>query len=415
MKGMEYWSSETNAETGLKFEAWRKALRASHDGTWDEESLLESEFGQELARTNELRFRFEEDTMGEEILEFYKGLGVRKEFFKGPDFYDRWMLFTPLEAGRDPGADRKYPLVFFNHGGANAIETDEFSVHFSQMVGKEKFILALLQDTRWENLDRKIDEIAAMYPADLERVYVAGYSQGGQAAHSALLRIPHRLAAAAPCGAEIFQQWDHLDVKYTVPELLNLRHHFVPTMEMSGVCEFLTFLPVNHYRPIHVQPQEEGAAITTYNVPGHDREADPTNPPGRRAAKPFPPEGCDGEAADRWKLSRLNLRMFVQHCAPRNENVCLSYRNTLDDKLHHKLGFYGDEERIETMGGVEHYIADVRNDDGILAFRYCGIDNFPHWPSPLLAEMTWDFMKRFRRDRVSGKIVEEPYSPGNCQ
>lgn len=411
MSETNYWSSATNSKTGAKFEAWRKVLRGSHDGTWNEEALLESEFGHELARTNELRFRFEENTMGEEVLAFYRDLRVRKEFFTGPDFYDRWMLFTPSEVVKSSDSERRYPLVFFHHGGGNAIETDEFSVHFSQMVGKEKFIFAMLQDTRWENVDRKIDEIAEMYPVDRERVYVAGYSQGGQATHSALLRIPHRLAAAAPCGAEIFQQWDHLDIKYTVPELLNLRHYFVPTMEMTGVCEFLAFLPVNHYRPVQIQPQEEGAAITTYSVPGHDRDADPTNPVGRRAAKPFPPEGADDTAADRWKLSRLNLRMFVQHCAPRDEDRCLAYRSAPEDTLHHKLGFYGDEERIETLGGVEHYFADVRNEDGTLAFRYCGIDNFPHWPSPLLAEMTWDFMKRFRRDSISGKIVEEVYSP----
>ncbi len=411
MNTMECRSSKAGPETGLKFEAWRKALHGSHDGTWDEESLFNSRFGQELVRTNELRFRFEEDTMGDEVLSFYRELGVRKEFFTGPDFYDRWMLFTPLEAEKNPAAQTKYPIVFWNHGGGNAIETDEFSVHFSQMVGKEKFILVMLQDTRWERVNEKIDKVASLYPADLERVYVAGYSQGGQAAHSALLRIPQRLAAAAPCGAEIFQQWDHLDVRYTVPELLNLRHHFVPTMEMTGVCEFLTFLPVNHYRPICMNPPEEGAAITTYNVPGHDRDKDPTNPPGKRADKPFPPAGSDEEAADRWKLSRLNLRMFVQHCAPRDENICLGYRNTPDDVLHHKLGFYGDEETIKMIGGVPHYIADIKNSDGILAFRYCGIDNFPHWPSPYLAELTWDFLRRYRRDSKTGRIVEDPYRP----
>ena len=411
MNGMDYWSVQTNPETGAKFEAWRKALRGSQDGTWDEEALLKSEFGEELARTNDLRFRYEEDPMGEEVLSFYRTLGVRKELFTGPDFYDRWMLFTPLEAPKDPASPVKYPIIFWHHGGGNAIETDEFSVHFSQMAGKEKFILVMLQDTRWEQVNCKIDEVAALYPVDMERIYVAGYSQGGQAAHSALLRIPHRLAAAAPCGAEIFQQWDHMDVRFTVPEIVNLRHFFVPTMEMTGVCEFLTFLPVNHYRPIVFNKPEEGAALTTYNVPGHDRDKDPTNPPGKRADKPFPPEGADAEAADRWKLSRLNLRMFVQHCAPRDEDVCLSYRNTIDDTFHHKLGFYGDTEEMRVIGGIEHYIADIKNDEGTLAFRYCGIDNFPHWPSPLLAELTWEFMKKFRRDSCTGKIVEDTYKP----
>ena len=423
MKGLEYWSRETNPETGEKFEAWRKSLREAQDGTMDELRLLTSEYGDTMAQLAELRFRFEEDTMGEEILSFYKELGVRKEFFTGHEaegkglgtviegeaFYDRWMLFTPIEAPEDPDAERKYPLVFWNHGGGNAIETDEFATRFSQMVGKEKFILVILQDTRWQTISSKIDEVAARYPVDKERIYVSGYSQGGQATHSALLRIPEKLAAAVPSGAEIFQQWDHLDIKYTVPEVLNLRRCFVPTMLINGVSEFLAFLPVNHYRPVQFQPHEEGSAISLYQVPGHDRDADPTNPPGKRADKPFPPEGASEEEADRWKLGRLNLRMFAQHCKERDEEVCLGYRKTSEDVLHHKLGFYGDREETRVIGGVEHYIADMFHEDGTLAFRYCGIDNYPHWHSPYLAELAWEFMRMYRRDSATGKIAVDRY------
>lgn len=408
MKGMEFWSKETNPETGEKFEAWRKNLRVAHDGSLDEVALLNSEYGQELAELAQLRFIYEEDPMGEACLVFYRERGVRKEFFPGEQFYERWALFTPLEAERNPDAEKKYPLVFWHHGGGNPIETDEFSTRFTQMAGKEEFIVAMLQDTRWQNLNRKIDEISAMYPVDPERIYVTGYSQGGQAAHSALLRIPERLAAAAPCGAEIFQQWDHLDVRYTLEELQNLRRIFVPTMEITGVNEFLEFLPVNHYRPIKLQKAEEGAAHTTWHVPGHDLDADPTNPPGKRADKPVPPESFDEDMADRWKLERLNLRMYAQHCRMMDMERCLSYRMKPDDAFHHRLGFYGDREETQTIGGAEHYIADVFNEDGLLAFRYCGINNFPHWPSPRLAELTWEFMRRFRRDRQTGRIVEEP-------
>lgn len=404
MNAMNYWSPETNPVSGDKFAAWKKMLLTADNGGCDLETLLATPYGQEMAETNAPRFIFEEDTMGEECLSFYENIGVRKEMFSDGDFYSRWFLFTPLECAK--GSDKKYPLIFWNHGGGNAIETDEFSVRWSRMAGKEKFILVMLQNTCWEQVDRIIDKVSEMYPVDPERVYVTGYSQGGQASQSALLRIPSRLAGAAPCGAEEFQHWDHMDVRYTLDEFMRLRYTFVPVIQIAGVYEFLQFLPVNKYTPIVFNPPIEGAAPTTYEFPGHVLEDDPTNPPGKRADKPFPPKGYD---PDRWKMERFNLRMYSLGCEGRDVDRCLAFRETPDDELHHKLGFYGDEEEIRLHGGVKLFISTVKNTDGIPAYRYVGVDNYPHWPPHILADLCWEFLKQFRRDSTTGKIIVDPY------
>lgn len=43
-----------------------------------------------------------------------------------------------------------------------------------------------------------LEEVIAAYPADESRIYLTGYSMGGQGAWCALSRSPERFAAAAP-------------------------------------------------------------------------------------------------------------------------------------------------------------------------------------------------------------------------
>ncbi len=394
------WSPETNPETGEKFAVWLHGLRHSHNGDCDIDRMLSTPYGEALARLGALRFRFEEDTMGDDCLRFYREKGVRKQLFDAEDFYTRWFLFSPL----DIRAGEKLPLIFWHHGGGNQIETDEFSTHLSQMVGKERFYLVMLQDTRWENAERVLDLLLEKEQVDPERVYVVGYSQGGQATHSALLRMPRRLAAVCPCGAEVFQYWDHLDKRYTLQELEELTDAFVPVMQIVGQYEFLNFLPMNLWRPIKLW--SGGGPMNLYRVPGNDPERDPTNPVGKRADKPSPPAFTE---PNRFKLGRLNTRLDSLGCQRVDADRCLSYLDHPEDELHHALGFYGDKEEIRTLLGVKHYEIDCYNREGINAFRYIGVENFPHWPPVLLGELAWEFLRSFRRDSASGRIVVDPY------
>jgi hypothetical protein len=90
---------------------------------------------------------------------------------------------------------------------------------------------------------------------------------------------------------------------------------------------------------------------------------------------------------------------------------CLSYREHPEDRLHYRLGFYGDREETRSYYGLEHYVADVYNMDGLHALRYVVADNSPHWPPLMLGELAWEFLRQFKRDRDSRKILEEPYDP----
>lgn len=108
-------------------------------------------------------------------------------------------------------------------------------------------------------------------------------------------------------------------------------------------------------------------------------------------------------------IGRLNKRMDTLNCEPRDSKTCISYLNTPEDELHHVLGFYGDKEEIIWHYGYKYYTLNIWNREHINAFRYVAVENNPHWPPVLMAELLWDFFKQFRRDGKTGKIVEEEY------
>jgi hypothetical protein len=111
-----------------------------------------------------------------------------------------------------------------------------------------------------------------------------------------------------------------------------------------------------------------------------------------------------------WMLTRLNNRMASLRAAPRDPATCIGYLDGADTELHRVLGFYGDRERTESILGARHRNADIHNQDGQLPIRYVVFENAPHpWPVTAGAH-SWDFMKQYRRDTATGRIVVDEYS-----
>lgn len=422
---MQLWSKETNPETGEKFEAFLKYLKVAHNGSMDVEGFLHSGYGREFARRLQVRFTYEGDAMGAEAEKYYRSIGLKKELFELDDYYERWSLFTPLEMeAAEKG--KLYPLVFSHHGGGSSIETDEFSSGYMQIAGREKFMVAFLQNSNWENTLRILDFIAQNYPLDRERVYISGFSQGGYQTHSLYFRAPERVTAVAPCGNDIFRPWDNFDILYTEAEMEHLREVFVPFFQMTGVVEASGFVPLTGWRPR--KDWNDVGNPETFTDPRKNDDLDPTRmhdpnrgfkDPSRLRMKvgntwsqctpPTPPEGV--EIFD-WMMGRINRRMWLLGCEPRDKERCRSFQDTPEDELHHVLGIYGDRERTEVHYGYKHYTVDMWNRDGIHAFRYVSVENCPHWPYLMMGELAWNFFKQFWRDSATGRIVEDVYNQG---
>ena len=412
MKHTDYWSRETNPETGAWFEYERECLIANTNDTADIDALLATEYGKAMTE-NRLR-TLKYGKPGKELDEYTASFGIRKENHDNGDYYSRWCICLPDDIPND--SPRKYPLIV-----ANVFSTDfaQFELGMHKIAPKERFLYMSAQNSNWESICALIDEAAEMYPIDKERVYITGFSYQGYQSTSAFMHCPWKFAGAAPCGNDIYRPKDNFLVPYTEDELASVRHFVVPFMQIVGEKEASNFVPLNdwHIRNHWGNPPRPEGLPARYRDSRADPRLDPTVNPIRRlpdgstqatppSAMPAPPEGQDRHV---WMLSRLNKRLDLLRCAPRDMEKCISYLDKPEDELHHVLGFYGDREYTRELLGVKHYFIDIFNSDGINAFRYCVLQNHPHAVPITSGELLWEFFRQFRRDHATGRIVADEY------
>ncbi|MBW3090022.1 hypothetical protein [Bifidobacterium miconisargentati] len=408
MNQQDIWAPTGDAVMDGKMADALDYLHVAHNGGADIEAFVRSEYGQEHGRLVRLGFEFEEDPTGEAVRAYYDGLGLDRVMFENEDYYRRWILITPKELASEAAKGRRYPLVFAHHGGSVPVPNDEFACGMPQIAADERIMVAMLQDTNWGNVRRVLDRIEELYPVDRERVYLMGESQGGYEVTSALFRMPERITAVAPCGNDIWRDWDNFNIRFTDGEYRRLKETFVPVMQVVGQYEASNFAPVNDWAP-RKDWGRPAASAHTYRDPRRDDQRDPTRIVGGHRAfsdQPAPPEGADRHE---WMIERLNRRMDSLGCTPRDPATCISYLTEPDSELHRVVGFYGDEERVREYYGYKHWMVDIRNSDGMDAFRYVVAENAPHcWPV-MAGRLAWEFFRQFRRDERTGLIVMDEY------
>jgi predicted peptidase len=121
----------------------------------------------------------------------------------------RYWLYLP--ADYDQAKDTSWPLVLFLHGaGERGDDIERVKIHGPPRLvasGKQfPFVLCSPQcptGSRWnaDELDKLVDELAARYRIDRQRLYVTGLSMGGAGTWSLIAAQPEKYAAAMPlCG-----------------------------------------------------------------------------------------------------------------------------------------------------------------------------------------------------------------------
>lgn len=414
MNYLDLYSREKNPETGAWYEYERSAMEAAHNGTADLDALLATEYGELMTESLSLKLRFGGPDGCQESIRYLAGFGVREELHDDGDFFSRWSMFLPDDVEND--SRKKYPLIIVNGGPP---EKTAFDFGFYKICKKERFLYMSCRNHNWEHISELLETVTPMYPVDRERVYICGFSYMGYQATSTFTHVPYKFAAAAPCGNDIFRPQDNFLVPYTDDELASLRHHLVPFIQLVGASEASNFVPLNdwHIRAHWGNPPRPDGLLKLWRDPRDIQMLDPTINPIRRrpdgtiqstppSAMPAPPEGMDRHI---WMLSRLNKRLDLLRCEPRNMEQCISYLEKPEDELHHVLGFYGDTEEIREIYGLKHYIVNIFNHDGLNAFRYICLDNYPHFVPPAGGPLIWEFFKQFRRDKATGAIVCEQY------
>lgn len=390
------WSYKTNPATGKEHEAFRLYLDVAHNGNADIDALLNSAYGDELARRLELYYKFD-NRLDEEVQAYYSSLGLKKEMFESDAFYTRWVLVTPLH----PVEGKLYPVVFMHHGGGNSLEVDEFTTGFDLIASREGFIVVYLQNSRPENVVRILQIIKGKYPVDTTRVYMTGYSQGGMQTTVMMLEYPDVLAAAAPGGNDIFAMMDQAGDPATQEALERLTKSGVPFMQMNARYDPGNHLPLNKYIPRVSRGKRPGDVLVHKHAPKDIKDPVGAEMWAKGGVPPFlrPVPNGDGK----WRLEMLNKRLATLGCEPRNIERCLGL--TMEDgECAYTLGFYADREEVRTYYDTKHFIAEIDNEAGMPMFRYVAVDNAPHWPPLMIAELEWEFFKRYRRNPETNKV-----------
>lgn len=394
-------------------QAFHGYLYTVNNGKMDVEGFIDSPYGQTLASRLTVRTRIQEDH--DEARRYYASIGLNKEYRQWEDYYTRWTLLVPRHARE------KMPLLIYLHGGGNSIEAEENMTGFAQIAALEGFMLACPQNTNPDKIEQIIEEVAHDYPLDHSRIYLAGFSQGGAQTHGAYIRHPERFAGVVTSGDAIWNPWDVFEDNYTNAELEKTEELVVPLMMLCGQCEPFAYAPLNDYRPVPfgVNGRPWGSPDTFSNV-GKDFNLDPTRihdlskgkfDPAfgkaeenkwRTARKLLPkPEEEPGQ----WNLGRVNFRMKLLGCKERDVQQCLSFRQLHQDELHYITGIYGDYEAVEYHYGYRHYVVGISNAAGQEVFRYVVVQNSPHWPQLAMGELGWNFLKKYRRDLETGKLI----------
>lgn len=399
------WKAETNPETGALLEQFERYMHDAQNGMANIDCFFEAPYGEVLTERLLARFALEKKPGSEEDLAHYRDLGLVKRMFHAEDYYGRYTLLIP-DYMLHEHTGSKYPLVFACHGYGNAIENEEYSWGFAEIASQEGFMIALPQNTNWQSVSKILDELQEEYPVDPQRVYIAGYSQGGNQVMTAMMHMPHRLAGAAPGGCDIDRSMDNFGNAFTAEHQAQLREIKVPLIQIVGACERANFVPVNRYDPL--VPGK--VRCQSYDDPRKDNTKDPTilvvDGIPKPSAKDFP---AQDENPHRWKLGRLNHRLWLQGCEPRAVERCMKIEKA-DGEVQNRLGFYGDRERIETHLGIRHFVSDVHDERGIPMFRMVAMEHGFHSIPVTFGILVWEYFRQFKRDCVTGQLVIDPYS-----
>lgn len=425
MNTRKYWFENPDPVAQRKFTQFLNYLQLSHDGNMDIEWFLDSEYGAEFTRRLAIRFRYEDDAMGPEALEYYRSIGLKKEMHDEADYYTRWVIFSPLTALEPENVGRKYPLVISQHGGGSSIETDEFSTGFAQIAAKEEFFLLIAQNTNWDSISAILDRVLESYPVDPGRVYMSGLSQGGSQTNTCLFRMPQRFAAVAPNSCDFIRTSDNFDVPFTPEEYQKVKDAVVPVIYTTGANDASYYVPLNQWQPRKSWDGKLGDP-ETYQPVDRDNEKDPTwihDPTKgyRDAARKkmvkepnwwmcHPMRPGDGEDSRLWAIDRVSLRLRLLGCKELDAERCLGFAEKETDEFHRMLGIYGDRETVVSHYGYRHFVLNNYNAQGINTFRMVVVENFPHWQSVMMAQLCWDFFRQFRRNG-EGELVQTMATP----
>ncbi|MGM9522777.1 MAG: hypothetical protein ACI3VB_09930 [Oscillospiraceae bacterium] len=315
----------------------------------------------------------------EGFAEYWDNMGLKYEvhYTKG----ERWLTFTPKSLLESENEKLPLLIVMQEVGSANdhlAITSINYCYEACKLAAQGEFmaLFFVLEDPDSNELLMEIlDEAVKTYPIDQSRLYIMGHSHNGKYSLEFFRHHPKMLAAAAILGntpglmgiTGNVPGSDDTDEKVEASSREDM-----PLINMVGNCEHKIYFPIGGK-----QTGKRGLGAGALKV-GENVE----------------------ECIEAWQR-----RLKAHNCPVKSREEIIASLES-NDYVTRFFGFPTDRTDLLYLDGVNHYIGDIKNNNGKYHLRMVGIDNLPHLPSPSMIDLAWSFMKRFKRDRETGEVIE---------
>ena len=327
---------------------------------FDREALIHSPLGREMAKGMrwEQKYRRWDDP---ELISEFNAMGIIPEghYTKG----ERWITMRPSAV-----ETKGLPLFVCTKevrpsSEFQALTAFQFYSHFIDIAAAGEFmILFFAMETPDDNelLFDILEEMKELYGYDTSRVYITGQSHNGYLSLEMVRRHPKVFAGIAT---------------------LNDRHG------IASPNYTLETIPVT---------DEMLKSYTDYDIPLINICGAIEN------VFPHTEKGTQGYLN---AIDSFHRRLKGFRC-PDKTDAEIEAALTGEDKANRINGVPGDISETVFSMGFEVYISDILNNEGKRHLRFVTLQNLPHMISPQMAELSWSFLRKFRRDSETGSITE---------
>lgn len=331
---------------------------------WDFDRHIRSMAAKRQAEGMRLEYDYH-DSHSPGMDDFWEQRGIRYEDHR---FDNEWYItLTPESAFEMPPQSLPLLLVMKEPRTACPASTQtafQFYYDFIEICARGEFMMVFFALETPEDNDQIlpgiVEEVLKNYPVDPTRVYITGQSHNGYYALEFYRRHPKMIAAAAtlcdPVGLQVGAVIDYYKSKAS-EMVASFREYDFPLIDINGNLE-------NSYRKENRTPEKVEEDIFYFQ--------------NRLAA---------------WKIP------------PRNREEILSARKS-GDYATRMNGVPADRTEVRYMMGMEAYLSDYRNENGKWYFRYVSLENTPHMIMPQMAELSWEYIRRFARNNETGETIE---------
>ncbi|MCD7819494.1 MAG: hypothetical protein LUH07_10655 [Lachnospiraceae bacterium] len=300
-----------------------------------------------------------------EILKMFDEMGLCLE--KHMTLGEQWLSMVPKCCYDEP--DKKIPVVLIMTECTKFTDSEPLKsvMHFYEYLdiaahGETMLLYFAMEDAdsceMWKDI---FEDAKGLFPIDATRVYITGHSHNGHFSRDFAIRHPEIITAVACLGnSQGFEPPEYsVDaVKVTDEQVERLSQYDVPFVNITGTIE--------SERMITSEPgtKEFDQCVYSWN----------------RRLKAF---NCPAKTAEEFYAPRLS-----------------------ENRVLRTLALPVDRTELVYLHGLECFVGDVKNNEGNYHLRLIYIDNLTHAMSQLMPLLSWNFLRRFRRDSETGKIVD---------